>query len=80
MGQEKKQWIVQINKKAYGPYTNQQLKQLAELGKINPNTAVRKATSEQWHQAGSIQGLFPKPSLKQKLGKFCHQLNYCLWS
>jgi hypothetical protein len=42
-----------------GPFTAQQLKELAQAGKIQPQTYVWKEGFPNWLPAGRLQGLFP---------------------
>ena len=52
------QWQVQIGQKTHGPFSSEQLKQLATQGKLPQNALVRQGTEGTWYAASSIRGLF----------------------
>ena len=54
------QWFVVRGGKEEGPYTSQQLKQMASSGRLQPNDQVRRADVETVRQANAIKGLFPE--------------------
>lgn len=58
-------WFVKDRGKEQGPFSEKQLKQLAESGRITPESKVRhEAMGRSWMPAAKIQGLFaslPQP-------------------
>lgn len=60
------QWFVRKGEKTHGPFTSQQLRQLAETSRIAPSTDVRNGISEQWVPAQRIKGLFTTNNPKAK--------------
>lgn len=62
---EPNKYVVARGAKKFGPYTMSQLKQLVELGKLNPDDQLRKGTAGDWESASDLPGLFPEsePSL-----------------
>lgn len=62
-------WFVVRNGKAFGPYSDSQLKTLASTKKISPTDLVRREDKPSHFQAGDIKGLFtsPPPSLPPAL-------------
>lgn len=56
-------WYIQINNAGHGPFTSERLKQLAQQGKITPNTPIRRGASGNWVAACAVKGLqFSTPS------------------
>lgn len=53
------EWYVEHNGKLAGPFTSPRLKQLADDGKINRQTHVRKGPEGKWTTADRVSGLFP---------------------
>ena len=51
------QWHIKRVNKVYGPISAEQLRNLANTGKLRPTDFVRKDKSD-WKQASSIPGLF----------------------
>ncbi len=52
------EWYVRIGEKEYGPFASAKLKQLADAGKISPETLVRLGTDGKWVPASKVKGLF----------------------
>ena len=52
------QWFVFSNRREFGPFTSQQLKQLAIDGKLHPATQVRRDQDDRWYDASHVKGLF----------------------
>jgi len=52
------QWYCRQGGKASGPFTSEQLRQLARSGKIRPETEVCRGDSGGWAPAAKVQGLF----------------------
>lgn len=52
------QWFVLALNKEHGPFSSQQLKHLASLGDIRPDTSVKKGPDGKWVNAEKVQGLF----------------------
>ena len=50
-------WFVKINNAEHGPLTSERLKQLAQQGKVTPDTPVRKGQAGTWLKASSVKGL-----------------------
>ena len=61
------EWIVRLKDKNFGPYRLDQLHQLAERGKIDPETLVIKQGSKQWLSAKSLPGLFGQSNSSQSM-------------
>ncbi len=57
------------NGRDQGPYTAQQLKELARKGKLQPSTMIRKEGQSQWVPASSVKGLLARASLATKAPK-----------
>lgn len=55
---EKIAWFVLHSGKEQGPFSSPQLKQLANTGKINRATQIRRGTDGRWATAGQIKNLF----------------------
>lgn len=53
-------WFIRVNEKQFGPYTDQQLRQLAARGELRPEHFVRIDGQTAWHLAKRVQGLFAK--------------------
>jgi S1-C subfamily serine protease len=47
--------------KTSGPFTSQQLRKLAESGRLSLADQIRKESDSHWHPAGSVKGLFDEP-------------------
>ena len=52
-------WHCKRQDKQVGPFSDQQLKQLATTGKLHPSDLVQREGTAQWVAAGRIKGLFP---------------------
>lgn len=52
-------WFVRKGERTHGPFTAQQLKQLATAGKIDRETCVRRGVDGQWVAAEKVKGLWP---------------------
>jgi len=52
-------WYIKINNAEHGPLSSDKLKQLAQQGKVTPETFVKKGASSTWSQASHVTGLFP---------------------
>ncbi|MGM0490555.1 MAG: DUF4339 domain-containing protein [Planctomycetota bacterium] len=59
MSNQLPRWFVRKSKKTFGPFTAQQLRQLAKSGKIAADTAVRCGEDGNWTRAQKVKGLFP---------------------
>jgi S1-C subfamily serine protease len=44
-----------------GPFTPQQLRKLADSGRLSLADRIRKESDSHWHAAGSVKGLFDQP-------------------
>jgi GYF domain 2 len=58
-------WIIKRNNKENGPFSPQQLKQLAASGKLKPEDLIRKEPGGKFQPAKSIKGLFPQESVEE---------------
>ena len=56
------EWYCSVSGKTLGPLSAEQLKALAEQGKLTPRHQVRRGTDDPWVSAGRVKGLFPKAS------------------
>jgi hypothetical protein len=52
------EWYVNQRDKTHGPFSSSQLKQLADAGKIDRETQVRKNADGKWAAARHVKGLF----------------------
>ncbi len=52
------QWFVGIANKVHGPFTSEQLKQLAASGRLTQTAVVRQGENGKWHPATKVKGLF----------------------
>ena len=50
-------WYIKINNTEHGPLTSERLRQLAQQGKVTPETPLRKGPSGNWVRASSVKGL-----------------------
>lgn len=55
-------WYYKMAGQEIGPFTAQQLKQLAEEKRIAPTDPVRRDTDTEWSIARNVKGLFPEKS------------------
>lgn len=53
-------WFVVRGGNEEGPYTGQQLKQMAASGKLRPNDKIRRSDVETARPASAVRGLFPE--------------------
>jgi hypothetical protein len=53
-----KNWYVEHGGKVVGPLTSDELKQLANAGKINRTTRIKLDSSDKWSTAEKVKGLF----------------------
>ena len=61
-------WIIKRNNKENGPFSSQQLKKLAETGKLKPADLIRKEPGGKFQPAKAIKGLFPEESADDDAG------------
>ena len=53
-------WYIKLNNAEHGPLTSERLKQLAQRGKVTPETFVKQGASGTWLRANNVHGLmFP---------------------
>ena len=52
-------WHCKRQDKQFGPFSDQQLKQLAASGKLQPSDMVQREGTDQWVPANRLKGLFP---------------------
>lgn len=62
----KADWVCHVDGQDYGPYTFEQMRQMAVAGQLAPTWHVRRHQDSQWHLASQVPGLFPKPSAQPK--------------
>jgi len=55
-------WYYRLMGEKLGPISSSELKQLAESGKVAPDTVVRKGLDGDWVLAEKVRGLFEPPS------------------
>src|ERR1700722_2265901 len=53
-----KLFFVSSNGKTRGPFTSEELRSLAESGRLSPEDRVRKESGEKWYSAREVKGLF----------------------
>lgn len=53
------QWYVELANEVEGPFSDQELKQLAKSGQLSPTTRIRLSANGQWALASAVRGLFP---------------------
>ncbi len=51
-------WYCAIDGQQYGPLSTEELRDLAEQGRLRPTDHVRPTESEQWTKAAKVRGLF----------------------
>jgi len=56
------EWFVHAKGREHGPFSSQQLKQLASRGQIGPETPVKQGAGGQWVRARRVKGLFETPA------------------
>ncbi len=61
-------WYYKMAGQEIGPFTSQQLKQLAEEKRIAPNDPVRRDTDTEWSVAKNVKGLFPPETAAIPMG------------
>ena len=61
-------WIIKRNNKESGPFSAQQLKKLAETGKLKPADLIRKEPGGKFQKANAVKGLFPEESPEENAG------------
>lgn len=54
-------WFIRINDVEHGPLSSERLKQLAQQGKVAPDTPVKKGQAGKWYRATDVRGLFTTP-------------------
>ena len=52
-------WYLARNRQKYGPYSIEQLRQMASSGHLFPEDMLLQEGTQQWVAASSVQGLFP---------------------
>lgn len=57
-------WHYKRQGQQFGPFSDQQLKQLADSGQLHPSDMVQRDGSAQSIAAGRLKGLFPAPDAK----------------
>lgn len=60
-------WYCLIGQQQYGPFTSEQIQQLAQQGQLQREHYVRTETDSQWTAAGDLPGLFPAPQTRPNL-------------
>lgn len=52
------EWFCKLGGKELGPISSHQLKAMADVGRVLPETPVRRGAAGPWFQAGQVKGLF----------------------
>ena len=60
------QWYVEVQGKAVGPFTAKQLRAQVAANRIQPETRLRRGTSDHWHLARDVKGLLDKQTTKPR--------------
>lgn len=55
------EWTVKRGQKEHGPLSSQQLRKLANSGKLKPADLVRRDETGKWKEASDVAGLFSQP-------------------
>jgi ribosomal protein L40E len=55
-------WEILTKDGMLGPLPNHRLKQLIELGTVNPETLLRRTGETEWRPAARLRGVFPGPT------------------
>lgn len=58
-----RQWYIQYNDSVLGPFSSNQLRQMAERSQITPNVKIRVGENGNWRLASSVKGLFSNSTL-----------------
>lgn len=53
-----RQWYIQYNDSVLGPFSSNQMRQMAERSQITPNVKIRVGEKGNWRLASSVKGLF----------------------
>lgn len=61
------QWYLNKAGEQFGPFTSQQIKELASNGKLSPTDKVRRQDMKGWTEASKVSGLFPTEPLTASL-------------
>src|SRR5579862_1581282 len=56
-----KRFFVFSNGKTSGPFTSEQLRSLAQSGRLSPEDQVTKESGGKWYAAQDVKGLFDSP-------------------
>ena len=67
-------WYCQIERTTYGPLTAQDLKRMAEKGKLRPTDLIKKTEAGKWVTASSVKGLLFKPAAQAVLNLSVKQI------
>jgi uncharacterized RDD family membrane protein YckC len=59
------EWYVSRGGEKEGPFTAEQIRQLAELGKLQPDFLVWRTGMEQWKPIAEVPGILTPPPLEQ---------------
>lgn len=54
-------WFCALNGKKVGPFSGEQLRQLAATGRLQPADMVLREGSRTWQKAGEVREIFPSP-------------------
>ncbi len=76
-------WYCLIGQQQYGPFTSEQIQQLAQQGRLQREHYVRTETDSQWTAAGDLPGLFDIPLSRATIlhsnGTLCDLLASFVW-
>lgn len=70
-----RQWYIQYNDSVLGPFSSNQLRQMAERSQITPNVKVRVGENGKWRQASSVKGLFSNSTLAKNSSSSSSELS-----
>jgi hypothetical protein len=57
----KHQWYCRVDGEQYGPFTWEQMRAMADEGRLVANTHIRREVDQKWFLAGQVSGLLSKP-------------------
>ena len=70
-----RQWYIQYNDSVLGPFSSNQLRQMAERSQITPDVKVRVGENGKWRQASSVKGLFSASALTKNSSSSSSELS-----
>lgn len=70
-----RQWYIQYNDSVLGPFSSNQLRQMAERSQITPNVKIRVGETGKWRLASSVKGLFSNSALAKNSSSSSSELS-----